>query len=344
MELKRLNRLSWIALWSLSLLSCGRSVSQEQAGGLPTRIKGISYESPSVQVDTAVFTSMQAVQANYVALIPFGFIRKQSSEVLYNLSWQWWGERDEGIRSLTRDAHSKGLEVMIKPQVWIGGGAFTGDYTAGSEAAWQDLERSYFHYIMHFAKLAEEEKAALYCIGTEWKVFMTTRPVFWGQLIDSVRAHYSGKLTYAGNWDSYSSFPHWSKLDYLGIDAYFPISEAQTPTVEEVKGGWEKVKAELMRQQQLYNIPVLFTEYGYRSIDFCAKAPWESGRADHVNLEAQQNAYEGFYQSMWHEPWFAGGFLWKWHSPHHSAGGANNNRYTPQNKPAEAVVQRYYKR
>jgi hypothetical protein len=29
--------------------------------------------------------------------------------------------------------------------------------------------------------------------------------------------------------------PFWNELDYIGIDAYFPLSDAVTPTVAELK-------------------------------------------------------------------------------------------------------------
>jgi hypothetical protein len=31
--------------------------------------------------------------------------------------------------------------------------------------------------------------------------------------------------------------PFWNELDYIGIDAYFPLSDAVTPTVAEPKLG-----------------------------------------------------------------------------------------------------------
>jgi homoserine trans-succinylase len=36
------------------------------------------------------------------------------------------------------------------------------------------------------------------------------------------------KLTYAANWDDFDKVPFWNELDYIGIDAYFPLSDATT--------------------------------------------------------------------------------------------------------------------
>ena len=55
------------------------------------------------------------------------------------------------------------------------------------------------------------------------------------------------------------------------------------------------------------------------------------------------NATKALYDVFWKEEWFAGGFVWKWFLQHDKVGGENNNRFTPQNKPVEKVIQTYYK-
>lgn len=46
---------------------------------------------------------------------------------------------------------------------------------------------------------------------------------FWRELIDQVRAAYSGPLTYGGNFDQYEQVGFWDRLDYVGVNAYFPL-------------------------------------------------------------------------------------------------------------------------
>lgn len=321
------------------LTMCSNETRNDQ--GRPASIKGTSYESPSNPVGTETFDSMDSTNVNYTAIIPFGFIANGSSTVQYNIGWQWWGERDAGVIALTEYAHEHNIKVMIKPQVWISGN-FTGDYTVNSETEWQELEDSYRNYILHFADLADSLNADLFCIGTEWKKFVVNRPQFWSQLIDSTRAHFSGLLTYAGNWDAYDDFPHWNKLDFIGIDAYFPISNKTTPTVQECKDGWAPHFNAIKSLHKQIGKPVIFTEYGYRSVDQCGDQPWDSSSGGNLNLKAQSNAYEALYEVFWNENWFEGGFLWKWKAIHSTAGGLNNNRFTPQNKPAQAIVKHWY--
>ena len=303
--------------------------------------KGVSFVNPPNPVGPESYDPILDVNANWTSLIPFGFISSNSSNVQFDVSWQWWGEKTEGMTDLINFAHSKDMKIMVKPQVWIPG-QFTGTFNLTNESEWQELEDTYFDYIMHFAHLAEQLDCEAFCIGTEWKNFVVTRPALWGMLIDSVRANYSGYLTYAGNWDSYELFPHWQKLDFIGIDAYFPLDPSLTPTVDQCVAGWAPHYNAIKDFQATIGIPVIFTEYGYRSIDYCANEPWDSGTSGPVNEEGQANAYRGLYQTFWEEDWFQGGFLWKWFPLHSSAGGANDDRFTPQNKLAEEVVRERY--
>ena len=88
----------------------------------------------------------------------------------------------------------------------------------------------------------------------------------------------------------------------------------------------------------------MFTEFGYRSIDYAAKAPWTVDRIEeNVNLEAQVNTTKALFEAFWKEDWFAGGFVWKWFINHDKVGGIDNNRFTPQNKPAETLIKEHYK-
>ena len=108
---------------------------------------------------------------------------------------------------------------MLKPQVWIPN-YFTGHVSPNTKEDWEILQLSYAKFIFSFAKVAEEKSVDLFCIGTEWEKFVVERPIYWKVLIEKVRTIYSGKLTYAANWDEYDKVSFWDELDYVGIDGY----------------------------------------------------------------------------------------------------------------------------
>jgi hypothetical protein len=161
-------------------------------------------------------------------------------------------------------------------------------------------------------------------------------------LIDTVRSVYHGKITYAENWDCYNEFPFWSKLDYIGINAYFPLCDESTPSVESLTKGWKKYCEPMHALSLKAGRPVLFTEFGYRSIDYCAKKPWEAYDDAEKNYQAQQNAYEALFSECWSQPWFAGGFSWKWFDSNTAPDVSKETDYTPQGKPAQEVLKKWY--
>jgi len=342
------------ALCLTALLSCSSSsemnvVEVAQSTATPvtvdstdTPFNGVSFVAPVRKVDASVFDAVVDANANWVTLMPYSYNEDGGKVLKWDSEWQWWGERVEGNRICIEMAKSKGLQVMVKPHVWLRHGSYTGDMKMDNEADWVLFEQSFEKYILQHAKASEEAKADAFCIGTEWKNFVAERPEFWEQLIAKVRKEFSGKLTYAGNWDAYRYFPHWDKLDYVGVDAYFPLSDAQNPTVEELKEGWQKSIDQLAEVHKQTGKPIIFTEWGYRSMDYVAKEPWETGKGNTVNQQAQANAYEAMFQTVGQQEWFKGGFVWKWFGQQEKAGGLKNNQFTPQNKPAQKVLEKYF--
>ena len=193
-------------------------------------------------------------------------------------------------------------------------------------------------------RISEKHHIEILCIGTELYNFVKERPEFWTELIKDIRKVYKGKLVYAENWDKVDQVDIWSHLDFIGVDAYFPLSKEISPNEEKIKEGWQKHKTMLEALSSEYDKPILFTEYGYRSMDFALREPWNSKREfSDTNYNLQARALKVIYEEFWTQNWFAGGFLWKWHQ-HEGSGGLENDRFTPQNKPAENTVKEYYKK
>lgn len=307
------------------------------------KIDGLSLTASKEKIKASEVEVIKQINATYVALMPFGFIRDLNHPTIEYNNNQWFGETKEGITQYTQELQNKDLKIMLKPQIWVWGGHYTGKIKMNSEKEWLALEKDYKTFIIDYAKLAQSLQIEFFCIGTELELFVENRPKFWKELIKAIRSVYTGKLTYAANWDEYKKVVFWSELDFIGIDAYFPLSNAKTPTIKELEQKWMPHKKEIEKVQQQYAKEVLFTEFGYRSVDFATKQPWDSSKIDgQVNLQVQQNGLQAIYNVFWKENWFAGGFLWKWFHNHEKAGGLDNNRFTPQNKPTQQLIKQLY--
>lgn len=327
-----------VAILFFILWSCDRAPKE--------KLNGVSFVASRNAVTQKDIDAVHGINAKCAAVMPFGFIRGMDSpEILFDTSRQWFGETRTGARQYVDILHENGLKVMLKPQLWISRGAFTGNLKMDTEEDWKALEASYEKFIMAYALLAQETKADAFCIGTELGQFVRLRPDYWESLITKIRSVYKGKLTYAANWDEYGRVPFWDRLDYIGIDAYFPLSEQMTPTVAELRRGWQRHKEKIKELSLAKDKLILFTEYGYRSNNYTAKRPWLVDHSqDDINMDAQVNATQAIFEEFWSEEWFAGGFVWKWFVDHEKAGGPTDNRFTPQNKPAQEVISNFYKR
>ena len=310
------------------------------------KVRGVNFVSPVNKIDRNNTGSVKRIGADWIALTPFAFMKPGIPTIEYDIALNWWGDTPEGIQTLARYAKENQLKVLLKPHFWVEGQGWAGEYDL-SEEGWQEWEKNYEAFILRLAGMAKDLELDMFCIGTELKTSISKRPKFWLRLIKKVREVYPGPLTYAANWDNYYNIQFWNKLDYIGVDAYFPLVEASTPSIDEMKKEWGQRSYLLRRISDKYKTPILFTEYGYRSINRTAWRQWEIEGVDSetdINLQAQINAYEALYQTFWDKEWFAGGFIWKWWEFDTKAGGENNSDYTPQNKPVERTIKAWYSR
>jgi len=251
---------------------------------------------------------------------------------------------DTSLIHVINRAHQFGLKVMLKPHIDLldeSAGLYRGDIGFQNETDWQEWFLGYLKFILHYAKIAEQARVELFCIGTEL-CFASTQAAFWQkEIIPQIRKAYSGKLIYAANWDEYKNIRFWGDLDCVGIDAYFPLTQKKSPEYEEIKAGWIKWADEIERWQKAINKPVILTEIGYRSCEFAATSPWDYSLGKEVNLEIQADCYRAALDVLCQRYWCKGLYWWYW-KPSPYAGGLANHDFTPQNKPAAVVLKFYY--
>lgn len=310
------------------------------------KMAGITMVAPPQAFENNPMPNITKVHANWVAFIPYGYSRMDNAAVGYNSAWQWWGEKIDGIKESIRLAQQADLNILLKPQVYVPGG-WIGSLDYATDEEWQAWEQDYREYIMDYVHIAEEMQVEMLCIGTEIKVSVKKRPQFWAALIAEIRSKYSGKLTYSANWDSYQDVPFWQDLDYIGVSAYFPLTDDKLPTVGDLTDQWEPYLQQLKAFAEKQKTQILFTEYGYQSVDGCAGKAWEIEK-DHsnrnINEEAQANAIKALIDTFEQEKWWSGGFLWKWFPNMKGHEGYPAKDYTPQGKIAEQTLSDCYKK
>ncbi|TVZ55428.1 hypothetical protein OD91_0676 [Lutibacter sp. Hel_I_33_5] len=256
----------------------------------------------------------------WVAVIPY-FYQETEKTIKINTPDEIgvWSRRDSALIKGIQKSHEKGLFVMLKPHLWMSSG-WRSNINFKNKSDWDSWFKNYRINILHYAKMAQKTNSELYCIGTELRSSLKHQPKKWLALIKEIKSMYSGKLTYAANWDDPHNFSEfWEEMDYIGIQGYYPLTENSEPNLEEIKNGWDKHIKTLKALSKSYNKQILFTEVGYRNDYSATVKPWEWGNSfqqltKKKSDRTQQLAYEALFQKLWKEDWFAGLFPWEWNS------------------------------
>lgn len=323
------------------------------AASPPERQRGLSWVAGRTEVTARDFEPLVDLGVNWIVQTPFGWQQGLDSPEVRSATGDgiWWGESDAGLERTARLARERGIHTLLKPHLWVRGaetGVWRGDIAMRSDEDWRRWFTSYERFILHYAELAERVGIEALAVGTELHTAVVERPADWRRLIARARGVYSGRLTYSANWyREFSEVSFWDDLDWIGIQAYFPLAAGERPTVEELIEGWRPHLAQIEELHDRVGKPVVFTEIGYRSTADAAIEPWRwprrgrGGQVEAVDLEVQSRCYEAFFRAVWPRPWLAGAYFWKWYP---SGGpGAGDPDFTPQGKPALEVLRRAFR-
>jgi len=296
--------------------------------------------------------SLHGTAANYVSLVTTWYMDTHTSSALHADPQRT--HTDAEIIATIQALHDRGMHVMLKPHVDVMDGTWRGLLDPVDKEAWFI---SYTDFITHYAGIAQNSEAELFCIGTELESLVTdTYRSQWVAIVNAITQTYTGTLTYAANWDGYENVSFWDQVDLAGIDAYFPLSNDPDPSLDDLVAGWSHFcytttspcytysgpvechnwVEEIEAWQSTIHKPVVFTEIGYESADCAAATPWDANSMM-PNCDLQARCYEAAFRVFKDRPWFRGAFWWTW-SPWSDAGGCCDTGFTPQNKPAESVL------
>lgn len=309
----------------------------------PAKVRGVCWEAVG-PIEAQHLRPVLELGADWISQTPFGWSRAidDPSVVLATGGRILWGESDSGLVQTSDWARALGLQTLLKPHLWVRHGAWVGDIEMQSEADWQKWFQEYEAFILHYASLAEEHGMASLAVGTELTK-ATRRTSDWRRLIGRVRLVYRGTLTYCANWhDEAERIEFWDALDYIGVQAYYPLSDSTRPDPGEIRAAWAPIANRLAALAARTGKPIVFTEVGYKSVAGSLREPWDWDTRGEPDPDLQRDAFAALYETFWQKPWFGGTYVWKWHPvPRRSAERAARD-FTPQGKPALEVIRGVY--
>ena len=241
---------------------------------------------------------------------------------------------DASVAALIRAARDAGMSVLLKPHVDVADGTFRGEITPADPDAWW---ASYDAMIDHYALVAQRNGAQALTVGVELKSMSSDTGAF-EQVIAGARQRFDGVLTYAANWDEVDSVGFWGDLDAIGVDAYYPLATRPGASVDQLVAAWQPIIDHLEGLSDTTGKPLVITELGYAARADAAVDPSGAGnRIAPDDVDAQSVAYEAALKA-WQGTGLDALYWWDWPAdPADVLGDA----YTPRNRPAATVVDRY---
>lgn len=251
----------------------------------------------------------------------------------------------EALQRLIRHAKSKNLKVILMPIVLLDKperNEWRGTLTPKNWSEWFD---SYRDMIGHYSWIAESSGVDILVVGSEL-VSSESKLDQWQRTIAHVRKTFKGKITYSSNWDRYASVPFWDDLDLIGMNSYWRLdnNKEEKATVADIQTAWKPIMRDVLEFAREQNKPIFFLEVGWCSIANAAHEPWDyTAISEPIDNDLQKRLYEGYFATWWGNPQLAGFSIWEWTPGDGGKDADTTNRrgYTPENKPAEAVLRHW---
>jgi hypothetical protein len=316
-------------------ITVGPIESSQQAG------RGYGSTHSEVLLDELV-----RLGANAISITPFGRIWSlHSSEVLLDFEAPFADNR-AAIGRLIAQAKARGLSVLLIPHLWVETGGWRGELDPGTPEAWQAYQQSYRKFVLTWARAAEEFGADVFSIGVECKSWSGRFGEYWLALIGDTRATFTGKLTYSANWDEAENVLFWDALDYVGINAFYPLAAQDGATYQQYAEGAARAVASASALGTLVDKPVLFVEIGYTTRPNAAVEPWlwpDDMQGVVVDEWEQARALSALMGAAASRPELAGLFVWRYYANLDDVSQEAAWGFSPHGKLAEHVLEAVFR-
>ena len=290
---------------------------------------------------------LKGIGIRWISITPFGYMRNLRSVEVRGVHQMKAGENDGRIRRTAQDARKLGLSLMLKPHIWVGGGKWRAEIAPEPRlGGWKQWFGSYETFVLSYASLAEQIGARWFVVGVELKSALPINAHRWLALIRRVRRRFSGKLTYAANWDNVSNVPFWSDLDAVGVQMFAPLRKAGQPLTAAVlagnAAGW---LARYQKTARKYGKPLLLTEAGLVNRKDGSLNPhvWPDNlRAMPSTQQGNREqllGYQALIKTFGRAREVRAIYWWKWFS-NVKTDEEGPVGYSPRKKPAESYLRR----
>jgi hypothetical protein len=234
------------------------------------------------------------------------------------------------VADIILKAKSLQFQTSVKLHVDLDNGQWRGLIAPPDPSRWFD---AYGDLVVTWASLAEAMGVDQLVVGTEL-AGTVEHEGRWREVVARARGAFSGEMVYAASWDEARTVPFWSAVDLVGVNFYAPVASRANSHRFEILREWQPWLERLQLLHKLAARDIMVTEIGYRSIDGAGMQPHDALREAPVDLAEQADLYWAALEALGEQRWIRGVSWWNWPA----TGAADPSGYTPEGKPAAAVL------
>lgn len=304
---------------------------------------GRGYGSPYSE---ALLDELSRLGATWISVTPFGRLWSLTSTDIQRDFEAPYEDNQAALARMVEQAHARGIKVLLIPHLWVETGGWRGEVDPGTPEGWLRYQRSYREFVLGWASFAARTQVDAFSIGVECKSWSGRFAAYWKHLIGDVRGTFPGLLTYSANWDEAEQVVFWSELDWIGINAFYPLASHNGASYTEYLEGARRARDQVGALARTLDMPVLFVEVGYTTRRDAAVEPWlwPDDMTDVVYDEDEQaRALSALVELFAPEPWFAGLFVWRYYADLDDVSQEHGWGFSPHGKRAEAVLSQAFR-
>jgi hypothetical protein len=316
----------------------GITVGPIESSQQPGRGYGTTYSAQ-------LLDELVRLGANSVSITPFGRIWSLQSTTIRPDFELPYAENRAAVARMIAQAKARGLRVLLIPHLWVETSGWRGEIDPGSPEGWQAYRTAYRRFVLDWAKDAQRFGADAFSIGVECKSWSGRFGDAWSELIAAVRAVYSGPLTYSANWDEVEGVLFWDQLDWIGVNAFYPLATRSGASDAEYAQGAQRALDGLSAYARLVGKPVLLVEVGYTSRPDAAVQPWlwpDDMHGVAPDEHEQARALAAIVGAAARDPRILGLFVWRYYANIDDVSQEAPWGFSPHAKLAEPLLERMF--
>lgn len=318
----------------------GITVGPIESSQQPGRGYGTAYSAE-------LLDELVRLGANAISITPFGRIWSLDSTHIALDFEQPYEENRQAVRRMIAQAKARGLRVLVIPHLWVETSGWRGEIDPGSSERWRAYQASYRDFVLAWARDAQAFGADAFSIGVECKSWSGRFGAYWSGLIADVRRAFDGPLTYSANWDEVEDVVFWDELDWIGVNAFYPLAHENDADQATYVRSAERALDELGELAAVIERPLVLVEIGYTTRQNAAVEPWlwPDGMRDVVIDEREQaRALAAIAEAAARRPHILGFFVWRYYANLDDVSQEAPWGFSPHGKRAEGVLERIFDR